>query len=59
MDILNEFTVGDMYIRHAIDETPDGRNYDLHIHDKCEIFYFMVIPLTHHYKMLYNNESSC
>ncbi len=41
MDILNEFTVGDMYIRHAIDETPDGRNYDLHIHDKCEIFYFI------------------
>lgn len=41
MDILKEFNVGDMYIRYAVDEHPDGKDFDFHVHDRCEIFYFI------------------
>ena len=41
MDILTEYTAGELYIRHAVDETPSGRGYGLHVHDRCEIFYFI------------------
>ena len=29
------------YIRHAIDEAPDNKGVDFHIHDRCEVFYFV------------------
>ncbi len=41
MDILNEFDNGEIHYRHAVDEHPDGADYSFHIHDKCEIFYFV------------------
>ncbi|MBQ9209318.1 MAG: helix-turn-helix transcriptional regulator [Oscillospiraceae bacterium] len=41
MNILREFTADDMYVRYAVDEHPDGRDFDFHVHDRCEIFYFM------------------
>ena len=41
MDILTEYTAGGLYIRHAADEAPSGRNCRLHVHDRCEIFYFI------------------
>lgn len=41
MDMLKEFIMDDIYIRHAVDHAPDGRKYDFHVHDRCEIFYFI------------------
>lgn len=41
MDILKEYNAGDLYIRHAVDEHPDGKDFHFHVHDRCEIFYFI------------------
>ena len=41
MNILNEYTTEDIYIRHAVDELPDGNVFNFHVHDKCEIYYFI------------------
>ena len=41
MDYLKESDKNDIYIRHAITETPDNTGVDFHIHDRCEIFYFI------------------
>ncbi len=41
MDILKEFITDDIYIRHAVDEKPDGNIFHFHVHDKCEIYYFI------------------
>ncbi len=39
--MLNEFNAGDIYIRHAIDENPDPTNSTMHIHNRCEIYFFI------------------
>lgn len=39
--MLNEYSFGDIYIRHAIDEHPDGKGFTMHIHDRCEIYFFV------------------
>lgn len=41
MDILREFNAEGLYTRYAVDEAPDDRNFFMHIHDGCEIFYFV------------------
>ncbi|MBR1863893.1 MAG: AraC family transcriptional regulator [Ruminococcus sp.] len=41
MDTLKEFNTGDIYIRHAVDLHPDGRSFEFHVHDRCEIYYFI------------------
>ncbi|MBR1763874.1 MAG: helix-turn-helix transcriptional regulator [Ruminococcus sp.] len=41
MDFLREIDRDGLYIRHAIDEAPDNRGRDFHIHDRCEVFYFI------------------
>lgn len=41
MDILREFSSDDLYMRYAVDENPDDRNFFMHIHERCEIFYFV------------------
>lgn len=41
MDFLKEYVQDEIYLRHALDETPDGRGFDFHVHDKCEIFFFV------------------
>lgn len=41
MDFLQEFYSDDLYMRYAIDETPDDRNFLMHVHEQCEIFYFV------------------
>lgn len=41
MDFLKETDRGGLYIRHAIDETPDNSGVDFHIHDRCEVFCFV------------------
>ncbi|MBR1393459.1 MAG: helix-turn-helix transcriptional regulator [Ruminococcus sp.] len=41
MDFLREIDRDGLYIRHAIDEAPDNRGVDFHIHDRCEVFCFI------------------
>lgn len=39
--MLREYTFGDIYIRHAIDDCPDDRSFHMHIHEQCEIYFFV------------------
>lgn len=39
--MLNEFNMDDIYIRHAIDEEPVPTSSVMHIHDRCEIYFFV------------------
>ncbi len=39
--MLNEYSFGEVYIRHAIDDDPDERDFTMHIHDRCEIYFFV------------------
>lgn len=39
--MLNEYSFGDIYIRHAVDEQPDDRYFTMHIHEQCEIYFFL------------------
>ncbi len=39
--MLNEYNIGEIYIRHAIDEFPDEKDFTMHIHDACEIYLFV------------------
>lgn len=41
MDLLKESESNGLYIRHAVDEAPTGSGFDFHIHDRCEVFYFI------------------
>ena len=41
MDILQEFNSENLYMRYAVDENPDDTNFSMHIHERCEIFYFI------------------
>ena len=39
--MLNEYRFGDIYIRYAIDEQPDDTMFPMHIHEQCEIYFFI------------------
>ena len=39
--MLNEYDCHNTYIRHAIDEKPRLVNDDMHIHSRCEIYFFI------------------
>jgi len=39
--MLNEYSFGEIYIRHAIDKEPDEKAFTMHIHDRCEIYFFV------------------
>lgn len=39
--MLNEYSFGDIYIRHAVDDQPDDRYFTMHIHEQCEIYFFI------------------
>lgn len=41
MDIVQEFNSGDLYIRYAVNEAPDDKDFTMHVHERCEIFYFV------------------
>ena len=41
MNILNETDTDGICIRYASDEKPDPAAFDFHIHDRCEIYYFI------------------
>lgn len=39
--MLKEYSFDDIYIRHAIDECPNDKYFTMHIHDRCEIYFFL------------------
>ncbi|MBQ7955775.1 MAG: helix-turn-helix transcriptional regulator [Lachnospiraceae bacterium] len=39
--MLNEYTFDNIYIRHAIDDAPNDKYYTMHIHEQCEIYFFL------------------
>lgn len=39
--MLDEYNFEDIYIRHAIDENPMPNNDNMHLHSRCEIFFFI------------------
>lgn len=41
MNIQQEYSFGDIYIRYAVDESPDDKYFAMHVHERCEIFYFV------------------
>lgn len=40
-NMLDEYSCGDIYIRHAVDDAPDAGSFTMHIHDGCEIYFFV------------------
>ncbi len=41
MDHLKEIDRDGLYIRYAISDRPDNKDVDFHIHDRCEVFFFV------------------
>ena len=41
MDILQEFSSENLYMRYAVNEDPDDKDFSMHIHEWCEIYYFV------------------
>lgn len=41
MERLIQFETGRIYVRHAITTDAEALNSDMHIHDRCEVFYFI------------------
>ncbi len=41
MDTLREFCSKDLYTRYAVSDDPDDRDFTMHVHERCEIFYFV------------------
>lgn len=39
--MLREYSFDDIYIRHATDDKPDDKNFTMHIHNQCEIYFFV------------------
>ncbi len=39
--MLKEYDFEDIYIRHGLDENPEPTNHPMHIHSRCEIFFFI------------------
>ncbi len=41
MDILNEHRQNGIYLKHAVTEKPDDRDFPMHLHGSAEIYYFV------------------
>ena len=39
--MLDEYSFDNIYIRHAIDERPVDTDFTMHIHEQCEIYFFV------------------
>ena len=39
--MLDEYYFDNIYIRHAVDEHPDDRDFTMHVHEQCEIYFFV------------------
>ncbi len=40
MDTLREFCSKELYTRYAVTENPNDKDFTMHVHERCEIFYF-------------------
>lgn len=38
---MREFSSEDLYTRYAVDDEPDDGEFAMHVHERCEIFYFV------------------
>lgn len=41
MNIIDEFNTKELYVRYAVDKSPDDRDFAMHIHERCEIYCFV------------------
>lgn len=41
MSELFEYKTKQLHLRHALDEQPDDKYFSMHVHRRCEIFYFL------------------
>lgn len=39
--MLNEYSFGNIYIRHAVDDCPEDHTFTMHIHEGCEVYFFV------------------
>ncbi len=39
--MLKEYSFENIYIRHAVDDCPDDKLFTMHIHEYCEIYFFV------------------
>lgn len=39
--MLKEYSFENIYIRHAVDDCPDDKFFTMHIHEQCEIYFFI------------------
>jgi len=39
--MLKEYILEDIYIRHAVDDCPNDKYFTMHIHECCEIYFFL------------------
>jgi len=39
--MLKEYSFGNIYIRHAVDDCPNDKLFTMHIHEQCEIYFFV------------------
>ncbi len=39
--MLNEYSFEDIYLRRAVDDQPDDKYFTMHIHEQCEIYFFL------------------
>lgn len=40
-NFLREYDSEDLYARHAIDQKPNDKYFMMHVHERCEIYYFV------------------
>lgn len=41
MDIMQEFSFDDLYMRYAVSDAPDISDFPMHVHEQYEIYYFI------------------
>ena len=41
MELYYEHEADEIYVRHIREENADGNGYTMHIHERCEIYYFI------------------
>lgn len=45
--MLYEYNFDSIYIRHAIDDSPDDKDFTMHIHEQCEIYFLVTGDVTY------------
>lgn len=45
--MLYEYSFDSIYIRHAVDDIPDDKDFTMHIHEQCEIYFLVTGDVTY------------